>query len=857
VRNAFEMEHLALPGRAPGRRPLWLGLGALVATSLLVGGGVLLWLVLRLAFPYGQPLPAPAGPPTGVVASGAERSVVHARLLSQLDQAQVNQPRLAEGAAALKARYRRGLVLPEETQFGSLGPLAFAMPLLLDPESSAEVDHDLRHAVYLAAPGRVAWSVDLPPAARLSAAVACLGLPGTAQAAHVQIRIVSESGQSVVNSLHVAAARPAEVAFESPWQDLEQDLSALAGQRVRVELEAQPVGVPGRQPPSLAHVLVADPVVLGRLPLGAPRPPNLLWINIDTVQAASCGASGGPSGLTPQIDHLAREGVTFLRAYAASNWTRPSNMAFMTGRYPSELGLKVEMIPTLREERSAFYQWGFATLPRHLGRQGYLTQAIVQNNLLEDVWGTGVDVGFRGYRYVSETPDHSHVITAEAVDFVRRNRSDTWFLYLGYNAPHWPYRPTRSALRQTGFANRRPLDYLKALYQAEVAFSDAYLAPLLETLHALGLEQDTLVVVNSDHGEQLSARHAQELVRASLWEPDTASRLKSRPGHETLLEETARVPLVLRWPGHLPAGRVVRTPTAGYDIPPTLLDVMGLPPMPGIRGRSLAPSIFGHPQIPQPVLLEGKSVEALVLPAHKYIRRAAGYEWVRWLARGGPLRRVPEELYDLVADPRELNDLTATRPNLLERARYTMRAIRPRPRFLYTLLVQAPKAPEGSDGSAAAAPLELEISLSPADQVGRALLLGGEPDDHLQRSEDSYRVLLRLPLGDRDRIVFRSASADACVAVKVRPVGPTASTAAADVWREPLRCGRWRLPIETGSLDVCDLGSDGHLDSDRDVADGQPGLQLWRQPVVGGIPGRGGDLDAAVQETFKAWGYVQ
>ena len=852
-----DMELLALTGRAPARRPLWLGLGGLVATLLLVSGGLVLWISLRLAFPYGEPLPGAAGPPLGVVAGADDRRVVHARLLTQLGQAQIDLPHLARGAAALRREYRRGIVLPEETGFGALGPVAVAIPLLLDPHSAAEVDHDLRHALYLPAPGSVRWSVRLPPGARLSGAAACLQLHDSAAGARLRVRVTDERGAVHLSTTPVPAA-VAVPTFVTPWRAFEQDLSALAGQQVQIELGAEAEGAVAGDA-ALAHLFVSDPVVLGALPLAEPRPPNLLWINIDTVQADACGASGGPANVTPTIDRLAREGVTFTRAYAASNWTRPSNMAFLTGRYPSELGLKVEMIPTLPEERRAFYQWGFPTLPGHLDGQGYLTQAIVQNNLLEDVWGTGVDVGFRGYRYVSETPEHSHVITAEAIDFLRRQRSDTWFLYLGYNAPHWPYRPTRAALRQTGFAERRPLEYLEALYHAEVAFADSYLAPLLETLHDLGLERNTLVVVNSDHGEQISAAHAQEIVRASLWDPDTPSRLSTRPGHETLFEETARVPLVLRWPGHLPAGRSVHVPTGGYDIPPTLLDVMGLPPMAELRGRSLAPSVFGHAQIAQPLLLQGKSVEALVLSGHKYIRRAAGYEWVRSLQRGGPLRRVPEELYDLLADPRERRNLVGQRPDLLQRLRYTLGELRPRPRFLYYLEARAPSAAPSPPDAAAGpvAPLELQVRLSPVGQVGRALLLSGEPGDELRIVDDAWRAHLVLTPGDSDRLVFRSGSADACVAVTAVPVGPAASSPAADVFREPIRCGGWRLPIEQAALDVCDLGNDGHLDTDRDPSDERPGLQLWRLPVVGGIPGRGGELDAAVQETFRAWGYVQ
>ncbi len=813
------------------RSESWATLAAVLATATLLAGGVALWVVLRLAFPYGPPLPAPGGGPARPGA-GSRRVGLLERLGSA---ALIDVPNLDEAYLQAKA-YGRGTPLLLPGVSGDLKKIPVAMPLVLDPDSAAEVDHEVRHALYLPAPARVRWRVRLPDEARLVFGAACLPVPGSTPGGVVRVIVRSmASGRSLVGEVRVGA--PSGPGIPSPWTDKTVDLSPLSGEEVLLELQTLALEpAPGR----FAHVLVANPDLVGGA-VGQGHP-NLLWINIDTVQAKATGVGGARLPTTPNLDRLARQGVTFTRAYAAANWTRPSNQAFMTGRYPSELGTKPGMIPTLPEERRSFYLWGFPTLPDHLARQGYLTRAVVQNNLLEDVWGTGPDIGFREYRYVKEDLHHSEAITREAIRFMERHAGDRWFLYLGYNAPHWPYRPTRQALRRIGFAALGIDDWLYGLYLGEVAFSDQYIGPLIQTLVDLGLARDTLVVINSDHGEQLSREHEQEIVRASLWEADTPTRLRTRPGHEGMYDETTRVPWVMWWPGRIPAGVRVDVATCGYDIPPTILDLMGLPPMPG-RGRSMVPAIMGRSMPQIPLLIEGKSIWAVVHWPYKYIRRPEGYDLVRSIEGGGGMIRVPEELYDLEADPGEVHDLAGRLPEVLDTMRHTWAVMLPEPRYLYIL--EATNQGAGDD-----LPGRFLIEISP--MPGAIHLMDEEEVDSISCDGGGCRILLDVPPWDRDRVGFRAATARTRFTVQVRDADGDGTQ-----WSEPWLLGRWCLPAGGPELTAGDRVGPTLLDSDRDPGCEGSGIRMWRLPVVGGIPGRGGELDEAVQETFRGWGYVK
>lgn len=183
-------------------------------------------------------------------------------------------------------------------------------------------------------------------------------------------------------------------------------------------------------------------------------------------------------------------------------------------------------------------------------------------------------------------------------------------------------------------------------YREEVAYVDREIGKLLDTLRRSGLAERTLVVLTSDHGEGLGDH--------------------GLGGHvEQLYDTLLRVPLLMSYPGRLPAGRVIDEPVSHVDLLPTVLDLLAIPDPAARTGRSLLPLILSTTEPPAPIFAE------TFRPQAPHDLRAVvdrGFKLIRRLDDDRP------ELYDLASDPGELNDLAAARPELVERLQALMDA---------------------------------------------------------------------------------------------------------------------------------------------------------------------------------------
>ncbi len=312
-----------------------------------------------------------------------------------------------------------------------------------------------------------------------------------------------------------------------------------------------------------------------------PRPPNLLLVVLDTTRADALSTYGNPLPVTPRIDQLASEGAVFERAFSTDFWTLPSHASLFTGLYPSDHGATSE---TNRLGEDA------VTLAEVLADAGYATGGFVSNP-----W-VGVERGFsQGFELFSETwrpgrePGASNRLDSGAVreagDWiaaqVRAERP--FFAFLNLNRPHLPYDPDPS-LHARLFPQPQPLrrvaalkklagmwehlagelileenDYeiLRELYQAEVAMTDRLVGELIDRIHALGVLDDTVIVVTADHGENIGDHG---LIDHTL----------------SMYDSTLRIPLVVRYPARVPAGSRIRTLASLTDVFPTVLSLLGL-----------------------------------------------------------------------------------------------------------------------------------------------------------------------------------------------------------------------------------------------------------------------------------------
>jgi arylsulfatase A-like enzyme len=428
----------------------------------------------------------------------------------------------------------------------------------------------------------------------------------------------------------------------------------------------------------------------------APREPgarNVLLVTLDTVRADRVGAygSGSAASLTPAIDALARDGVLFERAISSSPWTLPALASVMTGKNPSQHGAGWPRGGRELFERTPL-QPG-PTLAGALQADGYFTQAIVTNPYLSTHFG--LEQGFDGYQQLTLEQEifdvlgatlvirtfratfpglvptaRANAVTDRAIRWLGRHRADKFLLWVHYIDPHAPYvdpeigpgtsfrgdtlldtDPGREAVAGVGsiaVARLRAGEVrlskveraeLVRLYDREVAFVDRQLGRLLAELERLGLTEDTVVVVLSDHGEE-------------FWDHGGIEH-----GH-TLYDELVWVPLVLRGPG-LPRGARVRGVVRLVDVAPTVLDLLGLPAPADVQGTSLLPRLGGAQTAP----LVAVSESMLFADEGKAVR-TEDFKYVRW-ADGH------EELYDLRADPLERTSLAACSDLGAARAVYT------------------------------------------------------------------------------------------------------------------------------------------------------------------------------------------
>ncbi len=389
--------------------------------------------------------------------------------------------------------------------------------------------------------------------------------------------------------------------------------------------------------------LVVALVVLGACgpaehepPWSAP-PPNVLLVSIDTLRADHLGFHGYWRDTSPNLDALAARAAVFDHAQASSSWTLPTLATVLTSHYSSTHGCWTF---TSRLDPS------HTTLAEHLLAHGYDTASISSAVYLG--MDHGLQQGIVHFDDSAYRPDvepsravTSERISAAAVRFLEAKADSPdelpWLLWLHYFDPHddFVFHPGFSERFSTTDATD-PLQSLRDLYDGEIRWTDFHVGRVLDALERTGLARETLVVVLSDHGEELGDHGG------------------TFHGH-TLFDELTRVPLVIAGPGIEP--RVVPDLVRTVDVLPTLLELVGCAVPDGLAGRSLVPLLDGAG------LAERPAVAELRLRASAPLRSIVSGRWklVIDLAAEPPT----PSLYDRVADPGERRDVAADHPDVV------------------------------------------------------------------------------------------------------------------------------------------------------------------------------------------------
>ncbi len=434
--------------------------------------------------------------------------------------------------------------------------------------------------------------------------------------------------------------------------------------------------------------------------------PNILLIIVDTLRADRLSCYGYDRLTTPNLDALAASGVLFESAYCQSNWTLPSFASLLTGSYPAALGMLREeaqisdfpyVDPVLGAEET--------TLAETLRADGYRTAAFFTGRFNDSLYG--IDQGFELYRNYKRNIDQNQLpmrsfpdFLPEAFEWMESNDSRPFFVALNPSEPHRPYLPPEIYMKpftqgyegafdglwiskpiligidrddggwslslgelpggarwprgvKRPFGGREHLeleqadiDYLGDRYDACLSYADRFIGEIVDRIEKRSL-YETIIIVTSDHGE-------------GLGDHGVFLHATSPP---RLYEEITHVPLIIKpaktW--MLPRRRVIDAPVELVDLMPTVLDLVGSPPVSSAQGRSLVGAMKGDEplDLERPVFSETRGYGSTV----RSVRRL---DWKLILREtdGGAERKV--ELYDLASDPGETHDVAAAESRAVE-----------------------------------------------------------------------------------------------------------------------------------------------------------------------------------------------
>ena len=399
------------------------------------------------------------------------------------------------------------------------------------------------------------------------------------------------------------------------------------------------------------------------------KKPNIVFILVDDLGYSDLSSFGGKDIRTPAIDKLMNSGMRMNQFYANCNVCTPTRASLMTGRYPDLVGAP----GVIRQNPEG--NWGYfnptgPTLPELMNKAGYHTGMVGKwhlgyeapnlpndrgftffhgflGDMMDDYWTHlrgGVNWMRLNKKTITPKGHATEVFSRWGIDYITeqsKDKSKPFFLYLAYNAPHFPIQPPEDWLKKV--QKREPqLELKRATNVAFVEHMDHEIGKVLDTIKKLGIAKDTLITFSSDNGGSI---------------PHAATNDPWRGGKQEHWEGGIRVPTCAVWPGKIP---ITQTDEWGItmDLLPTFAEIAGVQVRNEIEGQSLAPIwLKGKKGDPNRTLIwvrrEGNS---------RYQGRA--YYAIRegdWkLLQNHPFE--PMQLVNLKEDPSEQSPKPATHP---------------------------------------------------------------------------------------------------------------------------------------------------------------------------------------------------
>lgn len=440
---------------------------------------------------------------------------------------------------------------------------------------------------------------------------------------------------------------------------------------------------------SFLSVLIVLITALASCGKKAPSLPNIVLIVADDLGWKDLGFMGSSYYETPNLDHLAAEGMVFRRAYAAAANCAPSRASLLTGMYPTAHGIYTVASSERGDPRTrrlipatntTILADEYFTLAEALKQSGYLTVNIGKWHLGKDPRTQGMDHNVAGglwghphsyfAPYLSpdlEAPEGEYLtdrLTEEAVKFIGQSRKGPFFLYLPYYAVHTPIQAKASFAQKY---ERKGASGCQGnpSYAGMVENLDSCIGSLIEELDSRGLSENTLVIFTSDNGG---------IREISCQDP-------LRAGKGSYYEGGIRVPLVFRWPGKIPDRSISEEPVIHMDFFPTLMDILEMEHPGNLDGLSLWPLLRAGESLHErplffhfPVYLEaykksyddGRDPLFRTRPGSVII--VGNWKLHYYYEDGGT------ELYDLDTDPGERHNLALEYPEKRDQLRSELNA---------------------------------------------------------------------------------------------------------------------------------------------------------------------------------------
>ena len=350
--------------------------------------------------------------------------------------------------------------------------------------------------------------------------------------------------------------------------------------------------------------------------------PNVILISIDTCRSDYLSCYGYPRRTTPNIDQIADQGVLFENTISPVPITLPAHCTMLTGTIPPYHGVRNNIGYRLSQSDQ--------TLAEMLSTEGFRTAAIVSAFVLDSKFGMAQ--GFETYNDNFVNVRHAlsgderigQETTRFALEWLDEHQSEKFFLFLHYYDPHDDYEAPEP------FAT----EYADNPYAGEIAYTDHCIGQVINKIKEAGLYDSSLIIITGDHGEMLG-EHG-ELTHTYF-----------------VYQSAVKVPLIFKLPGRTKSLRIFHC-VGLVDILPTICGILGIDKPDRIQGRDLSPYFKGKPPVDKSRSLYSESIVptryganalmALTTDRYKYIQS------------------IRPELYDIVRDPNEQNNLFEQQP---------------------------------------------------------------------------------------------------------------------------------------------------------------------------------------------------